>query len=206
MVIERRAGVGAHRNQQSGPVRLLETRLVPLRHGFRLVARAVRNAAASFACGGRGQRRKGRDHVDSVPSHQLSRFIIHQRGMFDRMDAGKDGSFHAGRAVSMGGDSLPGLFRHVDRCGEFFRCHLRFIGRSAGSQHAARRDHLNDAGAGRDLLASDRAHLFRTCDFSSDEPRMASDHTDGEPCPDDSRPGQQSVIDRPLQGKDRVVA
>ena len=54
-------------------------------------------------------------------------FIVEQRGMFDRVDAGANRVFHAGRAVGVGGNFFLRPAGGRDGGGQFIHGHLRLI-------------------------------------------------------------------------------
>ena len=95
-----------------------------------------------------------------VRLHQAGRFLIHQRGMLDRMDAGTNRIFHSRGTMRVGGDFSPGSRRFVNGGAEFFERHLCLIRRSPRRQHPTGSDHFDDFRASLNLFLHDFSDLL----------------------------------------------
>ena len=126
--------------------------------------------------------------------------------MLNRAYTGPNRILHPRCTMGMGGHRFPSEVRGIHCGGKFCSRHLRIVWRGAWGEYSSGGNDFNHPCAGGDLFSNNFSDLASSLHLFADEPRMATDHADGEPCPDDPWPRKQTGFNGLLKREDGMIA
>src|SRR5437773_725779 len=128
--------------------------------------------------------------------------LVKEGRMLDRVDPRLGSHAHPARPVRVRCDAQPSVVR-LGRGGRgLFWGVLRYLGRGAVAEDAARREELDHLCAGRDLFTHGLAHLVRTIRDAADFETVAPSRRDPAAARDDARTLEESLFDRAAEVDD----